>query len=103
VLVKKREANDDKSKVPNKHQRLDQAACDTTFGAKGIQAQRGSQRCNDNQNEKLETKQKNALTRELSNIKEALTLLDRRKGKINTQIVSQNQTVTLRVLCRTEL
>jgi hypothetical protein len=57
----------------------------------GIQAQHGSQQRNDNQNEKLETKQKNTLTRELSNIKEALTLLDRKKDKINNQILSQNQ------------
>jgi hypothetical protein len=38
------------------------------------------------------------MTRELSNIKETLTLLNRRKDKINTKIVSRNRTAALRVL-----
>jgi hypothetical protein len=98
VLVKKREADVDVvNNPPTKQQRSGRAACDTTFGANGIQAQHGSQRREDNQNEKLALKQKNALIRELANIKEALTLLERRKEKINRQNERRNQTVALRV------
>jgi hypothetical protein len=100
VLVKKRATVDSENgNLPaNKRQRTGRAACDTTFGANAIQAQHGSQRRDDNQNEKMATKQINALKRELCNNKETLTLLERRKEKIKHKIENRNRTEALRLV-----